>query len=356
MDRVIRFPVTLKYSEEPDFDPDALPRWRKTVTSCPSDWNRLTESMDVLEETQFQYKPNVYHGIRTGRLSCITVLDIDYHCPMAKLIHAAIGGTFPRAVRSINGGSHLYFEYEPGLESIYSVREGVTVLNDGRFALLGFNHYVRSNKPITKMPKALVAMLLDFQRQRRPIRQSAYELISILPTEWVTDRNCLARLIRALSTLDISSTLLIDTLRQCIVDKTGYVDEYELRLLINTKPSTEIRRFTYAKLIKMVKADHEAMFIAWNAKWNTTRPSKNVLSAIKPKLSYKHGAMTRLSDLKAFDPKLTAKSLLQMNPEYTISVITICKHCRRKHIKGCCSLYSRKDKSSCQVIANIELV
>jgi hypothetical protein len=355
MERVIRFPVTVMYYEEPHFDHDSLPRWRKTITSCPSDWNRLTASMDVLEETQFQYKQSTYHGIRTGRLSGITVLDIDYNCPMAKLIHAAIGDTFPRTVRSINGGSHFYFEYEPGLASIYNVREGVTVLNDGRFTLLGFNHYVKGNQPITQMSKALVAMLLDMQRARSPIRQSAYELISILPAEWITDRNCLARLIRALTTLDIPSTLLIDTLRQCIVDKTGYVDEYELKLLINTKPSQDVKRFTYAKLIKIVREDHQDKFIEWNAKWNTKRPAKKILAAIKPKLSYRHGAMTKLSDLKAFDSKLTAKTLLVMNPEYIVSIRKLCKHCSNAHEKGCCDLYQYGDRVSVRMVNNITI-
>lgn len=353
MDRVIRFPVTVTKQEL--CHPTLGQAYRKTVIDIPAGWDRLVESMDVLEEDQFQYRQHEHHGIRTGRLSGITVLDIDYGCPMESLIKSHLGTELPRTVRTPTSGTHYYFQYEPSLASIYNTRPGVSVLNDGRFALLG-HHYDAKRGSVTTMPKALVAMLLDFQREANPIRQAAYELMSLLPNDWITEEKCFLKLIHAISTLDMPSTLVVATIRQFVVDRFGYIDEHRLRDIIATPSSPDVKRFTYAKLMKMVKTDHASQFADWNEKWNTKRPTKKVLAAIKPKLSYKHGAMTKLSDLKSIDSKLTAKKLLEMNPEYTVSLQNNCTHCKHRHLKGCCSLYSRNEKSKVSIVNNVTVV
>jgi hypothetical protein len=352
MERVIRFPVTVTKQEV--YHPTLGQAYRKSVSQIPTRWDRLVVSMDVLEEDQFQYKQHVHHGIRTGKFSGITVLDIDYGSPMESLIKSYLGNDLPRTVSTPTSGKHYYFQYEPSLASIYNTRQGISVLNDGRFALFGF-HYNAKPGPVTTMPKALVAMLLEFQQEADPIRQAAYELISILSSDWITEDICFRKLIHAVRSLDIPSTMVIATIRRFVVDRFGYIDEHKFKDILAMSPSTDVKRFTYAKLMKIVKTDYEEEFIQWNEKWNTKRPAKKVLAAIKPKLSYKHGAMTKLSDLKAIDPKLTAKTLLEMNPEYTVSFVKMCKYCSKHHGKGCCSSYSYEGRTNVRMVNNIHI-
>jgi hypothetical protein len=108
--------------------------------------------------------------------------------------------------------------------------------------------------------------------------------------------------------------------------------------------------------MKMVKTDHASQFADWNEKWNTKRPAKKVLAAIKPKISYKHGAITKLSDLKSIEPKLNAKKLLEMNPEYLVSVKKICTQCKNRHLKGCCHQYARDAYTTTQFVDNIDII
>jgi hypothetical protein len=91
-----------------------------------------------------------------------------------------------------------------------------------------------------------------------------------------------------------------------------------------------------------------------------SRPSSEIKRSRKrvvkqPEILYKPGAMTKLSDLKSIDSKLTAKKLLEMNPEWTISPKKSCKHCGKRHYKGCCDCYSRDNRITCDYVNNIQI-
>ena len=54
--------------------------------------------------------------------------------------------------------------------------------------------------------------------------------------------------------------------------------------------------------------------------------------------------------------KLDQGTFFQVNPEYTIEITNICKHCKEKFKAGCCNMYNRKDKSSSHIVNNIEWI
>lgn len=54
--------------------------------------------------------------------------------------------------------------------------------------------------------------------------------------------------------------------------------------------------------------------------------------------------------------KLDNGTFLQVNQEYTIDQLIICKNCKKDHKKGCCENYNRLDRSSKKIIININFI
>lgn len=78
--------------------------------------------------------PNANVGVVTGKVSGITVVDIDNADGMRAIAKYIEGLTVPSA-RTQKGGRHLYFKYVPGIGNKVRVLPGVDVRNDGGFVV-----------------------------------------------------------------------------------------------------------------------------------------------------------------------------------------------------------------------------
>ena len=54
--------------------------------------------------------------------------------------------------------------------------------------------------------------------------------------------------------------------------------------------------------------------------------------------------------------KLNMETIKQVNSDYDIIKINLCKHCNKQHLKGCCEKYNSKDRTFKNIIRNIELL
>lgn len=119
--------------------------------------------------------PNANIGIVTGKVSGITVIDVDTYK----------GGDispFPETytVKTGNGGYHLYYEYQPGLTisaNAYAQFPGVDMRSDGGFVVAPYSvtdyqdphtkqpkgglYEITKNIPLTKFPTALFPIKKD---------------------------------------------------------------------------------------------------------------------------------------------------------------------------------------------------
>jgi hypothetical protein len=347
--------------------------WDSTIYYIPDDWRTITKTIPA-------HKSHL--AIKTGKLSNITVVDISTMNAPDKI--RQIIPSYTKDIYHVSSPNHskqYYFEYEPKLHSIYNTRLGVSVLNNDRFAIMsGKEHSAWDRVPIAKMPKEMLRLLLKWQNEKEDIDMASYELLSILPVEWFVRDELLIKLAEALSS-KYGTGMAIAILRRLCADKIGYVDQRRLRLLIDcritsmeykhiTKEATanntintidlnrlrllvnsSRRTFTYAALKKHTRDIDEIAYDEWIAKYSCRR------TVTKPTLSlqYVPGAMTKLTDLKAFDSKLTARKLLEMNPEYTVSIKNICKHCVQIHAKRCCAHSSRDSRCSARMVHNVTI-
>jgi len=54
--------------------------------------------------------------------------------------------------------------------------------------------------------------------------------------------------------------------------------------------------------------------------------------------------------------KLDMGTIKQVNSDYDIIKINLCKHCNKQHLKGCCEKYNSKDRTKKNIIRNFELI
>lgn len=107
-----------------------LKAWKQYQTERPSD-ERITKWWEQFPEANI--------GIITGKISGITVIDIDTYKPGAPSIDK-FPATF--TVKTGNGGYHLYYRYRPGLSisaSAYPQYPGLDMRSDGGFVVGPFS-------------------------------------------------------------------------------------------------------------------------------------------------------------------------------------------------------------------------
>lgn len=100
-----------------------------------SSWKKYQEEIPTVEEVTLWFKqwPHANIGILTGKISGITVIDIDTYKPE----HTDID-KFPetRTVRTGNGGFHLIYKYQEGLTisaNAYKHLPGVDIRSEGGY-------------------------------------------------------------------------------------------------------------------------------------------------------------------------------------------------------------------------------
>ena len=101
-------------------------RWQDYQTSLP-------EESEVLEWWTRWPEANV--GIVTGRISGITVVDVDTEAGLEALKKYMPALMLTPTAKTQKGGRHLYFKYVPGLSNRVRAIEGVDVRNDGGFVV-----------------------------------------------------------------------------------------------------------------------------------------------------------------------------------------------------------------------------
>jgi hypothetical protein len=350
--------------------------WDSNIYYIPDNWRTFSVNVP-------SYRSHV--AIKTGLVSNITIVDASTMTAPAEF-YAII----PRHIETIynvstrNHSKQYHFEYEPELHSIYSTRPGVTVLNDDRFAITSGREYSTWDKvPITKMPREMLKLLLQWQNEREDIHLPTYALLSILPNEWIIKDEYFINLAEALGSL-LGPSMTAATLRKLSSDKIGYVDERRLRILLDCRLTsaefksiikiatvddtleridvkrlrllvdTGRRKFTYTALKKSVKIFDEKAYSRWVATYTCKRSTTKVIPSLP--FRFYQGAIAKLSDLKAVHPGITGPKLLAMNPAWTISPKKVCTHCKRRHYKGCCSAYSRASCITCSYVLNIEIM
>ncbi len=84
--------------------------------------------------------------------------------------------------------------------------------------------------------------------------------------------------------------------------------------------------------------------------------SENNLSYASNRLMFKKDALTKLSDINAKIPRMTAAKLLQMNEAFTSIKVNICKSCKKQYKTGCCKKYGPNNRTTCIYICNIKLI
>jgi len=321
-------------------------RKKKAIINLDKRWKQITKSIDIAQST--------HYGCITGKLSNITVLEFSKQSavdlfPESLLESRRFDLTPSRHVR-------YYFQYEENLNSIYSIVRGLNVINNNCFIPMGDSYTTMNKQTIQPMDKNMVEILLKLQTQHDaiPIAQSFYDLVSQLPDKWFNQRDYFAKIINAIRNTLMADDTRVATIKAILVDRFNYYDEHLIQPEFDRAMNHKERRFGVPALSKLIKAESPDIYQIWHTKWKT---SKMVMPPeIKHKFKYKFGAATALSDIKAIQPGLSTKKLLAMNSQFTASKINICKHCRNKHLVGCCKKYGTSERTMCTIIANIKII
>jgi len=101
-------------------------RWQDYQSSLP-------EESEVLE--WWTRWPDANVGIVTGKISGITVVDVDTEAGLEALKKYIPQLLLTPTAKTQKGGRHLYFKYVPGLSNRVRAIEGVDVRNDGGFVV-----------------------------------------------------------------------------------------------------------------------------------------------------------------------------------------------------------------------------
>ena len=326
----ITFPVNLNIHEK-----------EKQVVALHKGWRDLTSSI-----------PSQNHcGILTGKINNITVVDIDCDSPFI----GKFDNLQPLNVDTPSGGCYYLFQYEESLQSIYHTLDRLSIYNNQSCVFFGDGYKILNEVPIPKMDPVFLMALQSAQanREEEVIDQEIYELLNILPYEWFNNEEQILQLIHVLRNQVMAhNSRRISTMRRLLIERSECYHERLLQHYFKLHMTYKQQRFGLCALTKIIKKDYPSKYEAWLQTWN---PKKSKLDA---NMAYKKGAMTKLSELKAAYKKgnLTANKLLELNSDFTVTKIHICKSCMSKHVVNCCSKYKREASTTCLFINNIELV
>lgn len=107
----------------------------------------------------FAERPDSKVGIVTGKLSGITVVDVDKASALDELAKLCPGVVAP-AVKTPRGGRHYYFKYHPALVNRARVMDGVDIRTEGGLVVAppseNYSWLVPQDTPLGDVPPALV--------------------------------------------------------------------------------------------------------------------------------------------------------------------------------------------------------
>lgn len=122
--------------QEAGFSVIPLKKDKKPLLSSWLEFQKTPATAEVIEEWWLRY-PDANVGIVTGKISGITVIDIDTKGETVVPLD-----TFPQTytVKTPSGGYHLYYQYDPEIKqtaNTYPQFPHVDIRNDGGYVVAG---------------------------------------------------------------------------------------------------------------------------------------------------------------------------------------------------------------------------
>ncbi len=328
--------------------------FEKNVKSIPTDWWLLEESIDT--------SGCDHYGILTGRKSGITVID---YCPPDDYTyrHLALPNTLQ--LRSFFGGTHIYYQYEERLNSIYNLLPGISVLNDRSCVFRGKDFFRLKSEPIAKMPDHVVEMLLnaqsEYESNYRDLHDQQYaELCAIIHKD-INDDVMARKLICAFRNSNLLPAQQYSTIDNVFKQYKSNYHIGSLKKLYEFKMTEREKRYTFHSLEQGIKRAYANEYASWKDKWNGKKPAiktENVIAgtpsyALHPRFEFAEGAYTKLTELKVIDSSITGAKIVNCDNRFEIVKKNICSSCKAIHRKGCCERYNRSKRSTAMFIQNI---
>lgn len=305
----------------------------------------------------------IHYGIITGIQNNITVLECESEFDFEEEFNFDLYRIARKTLmyRTPSGGMQFYFQYEPNLNTIYDLFPGVCILNNSAYALGGRPDYRRqTDNPIQKMPEILYNCLENAQKDSEmkiKINQKIYDLYNILPIEYCNDIEIVMILINAIrNTKMIPNNIRFNTINKLLKEKESTVfEENELKNIFTTKLTNE-QKDKLSDVKEFINEEFPDEYNNWIDKYGTNNiyQSKNLIK-LNNKFVYKPGSCERLDNIKKIDGSLNSKKLIQINEKFTSHKKTICKSCMNIHQQGCCSKYTRTNRTTRVFIDNIAI-
>ncbi len=295
---------------------------------------------------------DMLRGITTGVCSNLTIIDVHRDSKFYEIIESLIDDTL--CVYTPNGGMHLYYHYNDRLNSIYDTLDGVSVLNDNRFVFAGGGTYQVRNKfvPVAIMPQVVFDPLYEAQCDQTKFHKGATEVFAVLDEDWFLESSHLKDLIFAMRNERATPKKCMNTIKHALVERFGWYDRYKIKEMINEPMTDRQRRYTLKKLIKHVQSD-----IGIEEYEKRMRHFKeSIRKDPYPLLRHEPDTITKLQDIKAIYPDLTAKKLLNINGAFTSRQIHMCRLCNERHHKNCCNDSTATHRVKRTIIDNISII
>jgi hypothetical protein len=116
--------------------------------------------------------------------------------------------------------------------------------------------------------------------------------------------------------------------------------------------------------IKKVKELYEYFKMRVEEEIEEVKEENKFKEYLEKKSKYKEGEIIYLNTIKKEYSKWLGKSVSkldngtfgQVNSNYIIIQIKVCKNCKNKHKKGCCESYQREKRTTLYAVNNIELI
>ena len=315
----------------------------KSIISIYKGWKELTSSVPL--------DGCNHHGRVTGARNNITVLDIVFD----KELSEQMDNLKTYNVTTPSGNTHFYFLYEEKLKSIYNTLPCISVINDNNCVFFGLNYAVLNQKPIIKMPDDLFDTLYDAQmnRDEEVIDHELYDLFSMLGYKWFNNHDYTMQIIHALRNENITMKILnLATITRLMDERSYNYHERSFMRFYDLSMNSKEQRFGLCALKKIIKRHYPIEYEDWRIKWDP----KAKKTTAKLNLIYKQGGLVKMSEVKAACGNIKATKLLEINSEFTVTKVNICKSCLNKHKTHCCDKYKRDSRTTCMFVNNIELV
>lgn len=337
-ERFICFPISID-SIKCGVNPDTSFTQYIHIVKPMDGWDKLQKSVSIEGR----------HGIalRTGEVAGITAV-VDGVDMTAQL-------KTPR-VYLYNNRHGVIFQYEPTLSNIHEVMPRTSIINDGMFLLTGDTHNVEyAEYEILKMPADMLARLEQaIESSNSQVYEFLYELINILPDNHFNELELFMNIVYVVKNAKgIDDNARIATLNKLVVERSWTFLAEDMAKMFSRKMKNVNKRYTYLSLVKFMRTlndDIHRKVDQWQSKWNNKNKNKH-----RTTITYLSNTATSLLDIKNACPTLTTKKILAIDSRFHMVRINICKSCRNRHIKGCCSQYSRYNGTKLTMIENATL-